>query len=149
MADEHRMSAPTRGARRPGSPRPGAGFVLALLGLAAVILVARDHVWALGHWSQDLSPVPLLAGIALSCTAFDGLGALAGAQPGPNEPQFGAGIDMRDWHYLGIVLTAVGLALLGRSGLALGFGAVIGAALAGVCVLRGGRKRCSIRWRWW
>ncbi|MGD9734143.1 MAG: hypothetical protein AB7V58_00820 [Solirubrobacterales bacterium] len=114
---------------------------MTLVGVAAVTLAARGHTWELGHWSQDLSPVPLLAGIALLSTALDGLGALAGGPAEPGEGWFGPDRDMRGWHYLGIVLTAVGISLLGRSGLALAFTAVIAVALAGIHVMRPGTER--------
>ena len=111
--------------------RVSLGWVLAALGLAAVILAAREHAWSIGHWSQDLSPVPLLAGLALLSTALGRFKMLGGSPPDQGESTFGSGTDMRGWHFAGLGLAAAGLALLGRSGLAL----LLAAALAGVLAL--------------
>ncbi len=134
MSGDESRSARISPARLPAhrGPKIGPGFALAIVGFAAVILAAREQIWTLGHWSQDLSPVPLLAGIAVLSTALDGLGALGTTPPDTGEVQLLKSTDMRGWHYLGIVLTAIGLALLGRSGLGLAFAVVIAVALAGI-----------------
>ena len=109
----------------------GLGWVLAALALAVVMLAAREHLWSIGHWSQDLSPVPLLAGLALLSTALDKFKVPGGSSPDEGESTFGSGADKRRWHFAGLGLAATGLALLGRSGLAL----LLAAALAGVLAL--------------
>lgn len=111
-------------------------WILAAPGTAAVIAAAREHAWSIGHWSQDLSPLPLLAGIALLSTALDKLGFLGGAD---DKGAFSA--DMRPWHLAGMGLTAAGLALLGRSGLALLLAAAMAAALVLVHLIESRRDR--------
>lgn len=103
-------------------------WLLAAVGGAVVILAAREHAWALGHWSQDLSPVPLLAGIALLSPALGEIGWI-GALAGEEGSFVGEGEGARRWHLLGAAVTATGLALLGRSGLALVLAALIFAPL--------------------
>ena len=115
------------------SPRVRAnlGWALGALGLAAVILASREHAWSIGHWSQDLSPVPLLAGLALLSTALGKFEMLGGPSPDEGESTLGSGADMHRWHFAGLGLAATGLALLGRSGRAL----LLAAAMAGVLAL--------------
>lgn len=110
--------------------RVSLGWVLAALGLAVVMLAAREHAWSIGHWSQDLSPVPLLVGIALLSTALNKFKVLGGTSPDEGDSTFGSGADMRRWHFAGLGLAATGLALLGRSGLALLLAAAMAGALA-------------------
>ena len=105
-------------------------WALVLIAFAAVILASREHAWAIGHWSQDLSPVPILGGIALLSTALDRLGAPGGTASAEGESGFGFGADLLRWQLLGAALAAFGLALLGRSGLALALAAAMAAALA-------------------
>lgn len=93
-----------------------------------MIIAAREHAWALGHWSQDLSPVPLLAGLALLSPALGEIGWI-GAAAGEEGSFVAEGESARRWHLLGAALTAVGLALLGRSGLALILAALLFAPL--------------------
>jgi len=107
-------------------------WLAAAAGVAAVILAARGHAWLLGHWSQDLSPVPLLAGIALLSTALDRMGALGGSRSEPSLPV----TQSLHWHLLGLSLAAGGLALLGRSGLALALAALTVAGVAAVSKLQ-------------
>ena len=106
-------------------------WALGALGLATVILAAREHAWSIGHWSQDLSPVPLLAGLALLSTALDRFKVLGGSSPEESESTPGSGADMSRWHFVGMGLVATGLGLLGRSGL----GLLLAAALAGALAL--------------
>ena len=101
-------------------------WLAAAAGVAAVILAARQHAWPLGHWSQDLSPVPLLAGVALLSTALDRVPGLSGGRSGLSLPM----AESPRWHLLGLALAAGGLALLGRSGLALALAAATVAAVA-------------------
>lgn len=111
--------------------RANLGWALGALGLAAVILASREHAWSIGHWSQDLSPVPLLAGLALLSTALDRFKVLGGSTPEEGESTLGSGADMRRWHFVGLGLAATGLGLLGRSGL----GLLLAAAMAGALAL--------------
>ena len=108
--------------------RPRAAWLLAAAGGAVVILAAREHAWALGHWSQDLSPVPLLAGLALLSPALGEIGWI-GSAAGAEGTFLAEGESARRWHLIGAAVTAVGLALLGRSGLALVLAALIYAPL--------------------
>ena len=108
--------------------KPRVAWLLAAVGTAAVILASREHAWALGHWSQDLSPVPILAGLALLSPALGEIGWL-GSAAGAEGSFLAEGDGARRWHLLGAAVTAVGLALLGRSGLALVLAALIFAPL--------------------